>query len=262
MIDSMNAHNYLLLMNCLKNSVNLQVKTDLIMKFRAIKDNIEINLLRKAAKLTSDGMKIAHEMIRDGIREYEVAAELEYGMRKNGGSGTAFPTIVASGYRSAFPHAGNTEKKIRKGDLVIVDIGSVYKNYVSDMTRTFIVGKASEKQKKMIKSVKSAQDAAYKAIKPDTKVNRLDSIARKLLDQFGYGNYFVHGLGHGIGLEVHEPPAINLSNEAEIKVGNVITIEPGVYIKNFGGVRIEDSVLVKEHEIEKLTNYSYDFNCK
>jgi Xaa-Pro dipeptidase len=261
-IDFLSARDYLFLRKCFKKPITMQVKSDVAMKLRELKDEDELKYLRRAGEITCKGMEIAKEMLQDGMRENDVAAELEYGMRKMGGMGTAFPTIVASGYRSAFPHAGCSEKKIQKGDLVTIDIGAIYKNYVSDMTRTFVVGKASSKQKKIINLVNSAQDAAYTAIRPEIKASLLDSVARNLIVQFGYGDYFVHSLGHGIGLQVHESPTINPKNEAVIVARNVFTIEPGIYLPGFGGVRIEDSIIVKKDSVEKITKFPYDFECQ
>jgi Xaa-Pro aminopeptidase len=192
-----------------------------------------------------------------GVREDEVAAEIEYAMRKRGSSGAAFETIVASGACSAYPHGGCSDRKIRDGDLVVVDVGATYKFYRSDMTRTLVAGKPSEKQKKLYQTVKTAQETALEAVKPNVKAKDVDAAARKIFADAGYGEYFVHGLGHGVGLEVHEPPTLSPESKDVLVAGNVVTVEPGVYLVGYGGVRIEDTVLVQKNGAEKLTNGPY-----
>jgi Xaa-Pro dipeptidase len=174
-------------------------------------------------------------------------------MRKRGSYGTAFETIVASGPCSAFPHGGCSNREIREGDLVIVDLGATYKFYRSDMTRTLAAGKPSEKQKKLYQIVKTAQEKAFEIMKPNVKAKDVDAVARKIIEDAGYGEYFVHGIGHGVGLEVHEPPTLSPDSTETLAVGNVVTDEPGIYLVGYGGVRIEDTVLVQKNEAEKLT---------
>ena len=228
-----------------------------IRELRKVKDVKEIELMRKAAELTSEGMRVAYETLAADIREYEVAAEIEYAMRKQGSYGTCFETIVASGLCSAFPHGGCSDREIREGDLVVVDVGATYKSYSSDMTRTLVAGKPSEKQKKIYQIVKTAQEKAFEAVKPNVKAKDVDGVARKIIGDAGYGEYFVHGLGHGVGLEVHEPPTLSPDSTDTLEVGNVVTVEPGIYLVGYGGVRIEDTVLVQRNGAEKLTIGSY-----
>ena len=255
--DTLTIENYRGLVKELKGKVKPKPQGKLVWEIRKVKDDEELKLMRKAGELTSKGMKVAYEIIQPGMREYEVAAEIEYVMRKGGSWGTAFDTIVASGARSAYPHGGCSERKIRKGDLVVVDIGASYRYYRSDMTRTLVAGKPSEKQKRLYKIVKTAQQNAIKAIKPRVKAKTIDAVARKLIEEAGYGEYFVHGLGHGIGLEVHEPPVLSQQSKDKLTVGNVVTVEPGIYIVGFGGIRIEDTVVVQRHGVEKFTNGLY-----
>jgi Xaa-Pro aminopeptidase len=202
-------------------------------------------------------MKAASESIRPDATEIEIAAEIEYAMRKKGGYGTAFETIVASGIRSAYPHGGCADRKIQRGDLVVVDIGGSYEYYKSDMTRTFVAGNPSDRQKKLYEVVKAAQEKAHMAIRGNTKGKNVDQVARKVIEDAGYGEYFNHGLGHGVGLEVHEPPNLSSISKDKLVVGNVVTNEPGIYFPDFGGIRIEDSVLVRQRSAEKLTNGFY-----
>jgi Xaa-Pro aminopeptidase len=256
-IDTLNVENYRKLAKELRGKAKLSVKGDIVWELRKVKDEEELELMRKAGKLTSEGMKVAYEVIKPGIKEYEAAAEIEHAMRKGGSWGTAFETILASGVRSAFPHGGCTDKEIREGDLVVVDVGAAYKYYRSDMTRTIVAGKPSNKQIKLYEVVKEAQEKAFQVVKPGAKAKEIDNTARKIIKEAGYGEYFVHGLGHGVGLEVHEPPTLNLESKDKLTTGNVVTIEPGIYIIGFGGVRIEDTVLVKKGKAEKFTDGFY-----
>ena len=253
---------YLKLRKALRGTAKIKIDNEPVRDLRKVKDEEEIELMRKAGELTSKGMKAAYEAIKPGVRECEVAAEIEYAMRKNHSWGTAFKTIVASGIRSAFPHGGCTDRKIRKGDLVVVDIGATYQYYCSDMTRTIAAGKPSAKQKKIYEIVKLAQEKAYQAVKPKAKAKEIDAISRKVIKDAGYDKYYVHGLGHGVGLEIHEPPTLNPTSKDRLTVGNVVTIEPGIYIVDFGGTRIEDTVLVQKHKAEKLTKGPYTLETK
>jgi Xaa-Pro aminopeptidase len=234
--------------------VGLEEKGEYVWNMRKVKDEEELRRMRKAAKLTEIGMKAAYDAIKAGLREIEVAAEIEYAMRTNGSYGLAFETSVASGSRSAYPHGGCGEHKLRRGDVVVVDIGARYRNYCADMTRTFVVGKPSVKQEKIYATVESAHEAAFQRIRKGAKAADVDAVARKVLEKAGYGKCFVHGLGHGIGLEVHEQPNLSSASKDVLKSGNVVTDEPGVYIVGFGGFRVEDTVLVRKSKAERLTD--------
>jgi len=261
-VDTLNLENYRNLSKELRGKTKLKAQNNLVWGLRKVKDEEEIEFMRKAGELTSEAMKVAYEVIKPGVKEYEVAAEIEYAMRRKGSYGTAFETIVASGTRSAFPHGGCTDRQIRGGDLVVVDIGATYQLYRSDMTRTLVAEKSSEKQKKLYEIVKTAQEKAFQAIKPKAEAKEIDSIARKVVEEAGYGEYFVHGLGHGVGLEVHEPPTLNQESKDRLAIGNVVTNEPGIYIIGFGGIRIEDTVLVKKQRAEKFTNGAYTLEAQ
>ncbi|MEM2609499.1 MAG: Xaa-Pro peptidase family protein [Candidatus Bathyarchaeia archaeon] len=255
--DSLTVESYRGLARRLRGKAMLKPMSKLVWELRKVKDPGEIELMRKAGELTCEGMKAAYEAVRPGVREFEVAAEIEYAMRRKGSWGTAFETIVASGFRSAFPHGGCTDKQIREGELVVVDIGACYRYYRSDMTRTLVAGKPSEKQERLYEIVKMAQQKAVQAVKAKAKARDIDTIARKIIEEAGYGANFVHGLGHGVGLEVHEPPVLSQQSRDRLAAGNVITVEPGIYIVGFGGIRIEDTVLVREHGVEKFTDGFY-----
>jgi Xaa-Pro dipeptidase len=256
-VDVLNIESWRALSKFLGGEKMLTVDSGFLRELRKVKDENEIELMRKAAELTSEGMRVAREVVATGVKEYEVAAEIEYAMRKQGSYGTAFETIVASGSCSAYPHGGCSEREIRKGDLVVVDVGATYKFYRSDMTRIFVVGKPSEKQKKLYQIVKTAQEKAFEAMKANVKAKDVDAAARKVIADAGYDEFFVHSLGHGVGLEVHEPPTLSPESKEVLAAGNVVTVEPGIYLVGYGGVRIEDTVLVQRNGAEKLTNGPY-----
>ncbi len=255
--DALSASTYMKLAKSLKG-VKLKDKSNMVWKLRMIKDETELNYMRRAAELTSEGMKAAIQTVKAGLREFEVAAEIEYTMRRRGSGGVAFDTTVASGVRSAYPHGGCTDRKIRKGDFVVLDIGAKYQNYRSDLTRTLTVGEPSSKQQRVYRVVKEAQEKAFQNVRAGVKACNVDTVARELIENEGYGEYFVHSLGHGVGLEIHESPTLGPESKDKLRAGNVVTVEPGIYIVDFGGVRIEDTVLVHKGRAEKLTDASYE----
>ncbi|MFQ6080892.1 MAG: M24 family metallopeptidase [Candidatus Bathyarchaeia archaeon] len=255
--DGVEASTYLKLRKALKG-VRLKAQGKLVWKLREVKDETEIRCMRKAAELTDEGMRVAFETVKAGLREYELAAETEYAMRRLGSGGVAFDTVVASGVRSAFPHGGCTDRKIQEGDLVVIDVGATYQHYRADLTRTVTIGKPSPKQAKVYGVVREAQERALQSVRAGIRARDADAAARSLIEEEGYGEYFVHGLGHGVGLEIHEPPTLGPESKEVLKAGNVITVEPGIYIINFGGVRIEDTVLVHKDKAEKLTKAAYE----
>ena len=261
-IDSLNVLNWQTLASVCSKDVAIEVNDIFIESLRRIKDKDEIERMRKAGELTSEGMHAACQAIKPGLKECEIAAEIEYAMRKKGSGSTAFESIVASGNYSAFPHGGCSERVIHEGDLVVVDIGATYKFYCSDMSRTFVAGKPSPKQQKIYNIVKEAQDATLSIIKSGVPIADVDLTARKVITTAGFGEYFVHRTGHGVGLDVHEPPSLTHLTKDLLVAGNVVTIEPGIYIPNFGGVRIEDTVLVTKTGYEKLTNGPYCLSMK
>jgi Xaa-Pro aminopeptidase len=232
---------------------NLQPINDLIRELRSVKDKQEIKLIREACRMAAVGMQTAKEIMWLGTKERDAAAEIEYSMRKAGSDGVAFETIVASGPTSAFPHGSNLERTIQDCDFVIVDIGATYKSYRSDITRTFIASKATEKQARIYDAVKLAHEKALDAIKPKVAACEVDKVARRVIEQAGYGEFFVHNLGHGVGLEVHEAPILSPDSKDTLAAGNVVTDEPGIYVPGLGGVRIEDTVLVTKNGAEILT---------
>jgi len=223
-------------------------------KLRIVKDNSEIENIRKAAEIADKAFAHILGYIKPGIAELEVALELEYFMKKQGASGLSFETIVASGVRSSMPHGEASEKIIQNGEFLTLDFGCVYNGYCSDMTRTVFIGKAGEKHRKIYNIVLEAQTEALKGIKPGVTGKSVDKIARDIITREGYGEYFGHGLGHGVGLLVHEGPRLSIMGEDILEPGMIVTDEPGIYIPDFGGVRIEDLVLVTEEGAEILSH--------
>jgi Xaa-Pro aminopeptidase len=233
------------LKNVLPN-VLLVPTENLIESVSITKDKQEIDKIKKAVRITDHTFAYILNFIKPGIRESDLAAEIEHNFRRMGADGAAFPTIVASGYRSAMPHGRASSKKIQKGELITFDMGAIYQGYVSDMTRTIILGKATPKQRKIYDLVLEAQKKAISKAKAGISGMELDKAARDIIKRAGYGKNFGHGLGHGLGLVVHSSPAINMKSNIILKPGMVITIEPGVYVPGWGGVRIEDDVLITQ----------------
>ena len=231
----------------------LEPINSVIRELRSVKDTVEIKLIREACRLAGIGMETAKEIIGVGVKEKDAAAEIEYSMRKAGSDGTAFETIVASGATSAYPHGSNLERTIKDGDFVIVDLGATFKFYRSDITRTFMASKATYHQAVIYDAVKLAHQKALEAIKPKVAACEVDGVARRVIEQAGFGEFFVHNLGHGVGLEVHEAPILSPDSKDVLNVGNVVTDEPGIYVPRLGGVRIEDTVLVTKNGAEILT---------
>lgn len=226
---------------------------DLVMEMRKIKSRREIAHLRKAAKLAVEGMSLAAKLIEEGASELEIAAEVERAMRRRGSGRTPFETIVASGENSWLPHATATRKRLRRGELVVVDLGATYKGYASDMTRTFPL-EATPKQLKLMEVVKRAQAAAIGRLREGVKAGDVDRIARAIVARAGLERFYLHGTGHGIGLDVHEPPSLTPGAEETLRRGMVLTVEPGVYVSGVGGARFEDMLLVLEDGCELLTS--------
>lgn len=213
---------------------------------RMIKDKRELSMLLKAAAIGDDAFRQLRGDIKPGITERDLAARLEYYMRSLGSERVSFDTIVASGSRSALPHGVATDKPIEVGDFITFDFGAVYKGYHSDMTRTVLLGMALPWHKEIYAVVEEAQRKGMKEAKIGMTGMELDSIVRKVISDCGYGDYYIHGTGHGVGLEIHEMPNINKRGSTVLEAGMVFTIEPGVYIPGRGGVRIEDTVVLTE----------------
>jgi Xaa-Pro aminopeptidase len=218
----------------------------------------EIARMRQAAQLASQVVRGILPLLRPGISETEIAAEIDFRMRQGGASGTAFETIVASGPRTALPHARPTGKRLRKNELVLLDLGAILRHYCSDLTRTAYLGRAPARVKAAHRAVLEAQDAAREALRPGVAAAQVDRAARKVLERNGLARYFVHSTGHGLGLEVHEEPRLAAGQMARIEEGFVVTIEPGVYWEGIGGIRIEDDVVVTSRGPKTLTDAPRD----
>ncbi len=221
---------------------------------REVKGPAELDAMRRAAKLGSEVMTEAFSLIRPGVSELDLAAEIDFRMRRKGASGPSFETIVASGPRSALPHAQPTEKRVKKNELVVLDLGVILRHYCSDLTRTVYVGRAPAEVRRWYKAVDQAQAAALETLRAGVAAGRVDRAARRVLDRSRLGRYFVHSTGHGLGIEVHEYPRIGRNQKQEIRAGSVVTLEPGIYLEGIGGIRIEDDVAVHASGIEVLTS--------
>ncbi len=242
----------------LKDSANIVSTSGLIEEFRQIKDDNELENLAKAEAIGDIAFKEIVPFIEahwhDGLTEAEIALEIECIMRRNGATGTSFDTIVAAGAKSSLPHAVPDNSKVKKGDFIVMDFGCRYNGYCSDMTRTVVVGEASEKHKEIYNTVLKAQLAALAGAKVGMLGKEVDKIARDIIKDAGYGDKFGHGLGHSVGVEIHEEPRFSVADENVIKEGMVITVEPGIYEPGFGGVRIEDMVVMTKDGVKNLTH--------
>lgn len=249
-----------LLLNSLRvRSPDLEFKnaSRIVADLRAVKSFEEVDLIKKAVQITEEAVRVAVDVADVGLREVDVAAEVEYTVRRGGGS-LAFETIVASGPRSAYPHGAAGERRIVEGDLVVVDVGARYLGYNANITRTLIIGDASPSKKRIYEVVLKAQELGFSMLKDGVKASDVDKASREYIVKEGYGDFFIHGLGHGIGLSVHENPSIYEGSQEIIKEGFVVTIEPAIYLPNVGGVRIEDDVLIKKEGYELLTKLERD----
>jgi Xaa-Pro aminopeptidase len=226
----------------------------LIEKLRLIKTDSEIKILKDAAQIADAAFQHILSFIRPGISELEVSNELEFFMRKQGATSSSFDTIVASGKRSALPHGVASEKLIEKGDFVTLDFGAYYKGYCSDITRTIAVGEPSPELKRIYDIVLEAQLRGVNGIKAGMTGREADALTRDYIAENGYGEAFGHSTGHGIGLEIHEGPALSVRSDMVLEPGMVVTVEPGIYVPNLGGVRIEDDILITKDGNEILTH--------
>ena len=240
------------------SKVKFLPKVDCIEKISVVKEAGEIANIKHAVMITDKVFSELLPLIKPGISELDLAAEISYRHRKHGADADAFESIVASGERSALPHGKATSKKLHKGDLVTLDFGCVYNGYHSDMTRTIVLGKPSAHAKTVYSIVLDAQRKAVDAAVAGMKAKDLDAVARQHIKKHGYDKFYRHSLGHGLGLQIHEPPRISVLSKAILETGNVVTIEPGIYIPNFGGVRIEDDVVITNGSCEVLNRSSKD----
>lgn len=237
-----------------KIGISLTPLSGVIEKMREIKDADEIKAIRKSVALNEQVFQTVFSQIRPTMSEIEVALAIEQTMRRLGAESTSFDSIVASGDNSALPHAVPTRAKVVENRPLTIDMGLVLDGYCSDMTRTFVPGKASKKYKKIQRVVREAQLAGLAAIRPGITGKEADRAARDVIEHAGYGKYFGHSLGHGVGLQVHEAPRLSRIGTRKLKPGMIVTVEPGIYIPGWGGIRLENMALVTEDGCEDLNS--------
>jgi Xaa-Pro aminopeptidase len=235
------------------SALQFRAVNDLVETLAVQKDRTEIDRIRKAVKTSDRVFSDILPLIKSGVQECDIAAEIVYRMRLQGAESESFEPVVASGVRSAMPHARASAKKIRNGEFVLIDFGSTYRGYHSDMTRTIHLGKPSVRERRLYRAVSDAREHAIEKITAGIPANEIDRIARKSLGNDRLAKYFIHPVGHGIGLQVHEAPILSSANPYALAAGNVITIEPGVYIPGECGIRIEDVVVVEKNGCRVMT---------
>ena len=240
------------------DEVQLSSIEGVIETIRMIKDDFEIKQIQKAADIVDETYEHILKWVKPGMTENEVNNEMEMFMRSKGATCSSFDTIVASGHRGALPHGVASNKVIEEGDMITLDFGALYEGYVSDITRTFAIGEPKEEMKKIYNIVLESQLAALEQIKPGMTGKEADSIARDIISSYGYGEQFGHSLGHGIGLEVHEGPALSQKSDIVLEENMCVTLEPGIYVEGLGGVRIEDDVLVTKNGLQRFTKSTKD----
>jgi Xaa-Pro aminopeptidase len=235
-----------------KLSIKLTPIADLVEKMRVIKDETEIDKLKRSVLLNEEVFQEIYQTITPDQTEIDIALAIEATMRKKGAESSSFDTITATGKRSALPHAVPGPVKILKNQPLMIDMGLILDGYCSDMTRTFVSGKADKKFLKIHRLVRKAQLTATKNIRAGISAAAIDKAARKIITDAGYGKYFGHALGHGVGLAVHEEPRLSSRNRKHLKAGMIVTVEPGIYLPDWGGVRLENMVVVREDGCEVL----------
>lgn len=254
--DSMPFHDYDQIDELM--SADIVPMTNLIEQMREIKSADEISILKRAGKLTIKGFNALLPLIKPGVTERYLANQLDAIMRGLGAEKSSFDTIVASGKRAALPHGAATSKRVQTGEMITIDFGYEFNGYTSDVTRTVALGDPGEKLKQVYGIVQRAQQLIIDAVKPGVTGQHLDQIGRQFISAVGYGDYFIHGTGHGIGLDIHEGPALSTRSEDYMKQSNVITVEPGIYLPELGGIRIENDILVTDAGHRLLTDGSTD----
>jgi len=241
------------------SEIELVDSNGIIESLRAVKDREEIKLIEHASRIAGKAYEHILDFFKVGVREKDIALEFEYFMRKSGADGLAFDTILVSGERTILGHGVPSEKKINNGDSVIIDFGALYKGYRCDISRAFVVGQATAKQKDIYYTVKKAQQKGLDLVKAGVRGKDVCADVRKIIEDAGYGDYAGYTLGHGVGLEVHENPYIRSYDELVFEEGQVVTVDPGIYISGWGGVRIEDTVVIEKDGCKILSNLPRDF---
>jgi Xaa-Pro aminopeptidase len=234
--------------------VTLLPSEGIVEKLRIIKDDSEVAIMQEAADLADRAFDHILGFIKPGVTEKSIALELEIFMRSQGATSSSFDTIVASGERSALPHGVASDRIIGQNEFVKLDYGAYYHGYCSDITRTVVVGKPSDKHREIYEIVREAQQYALDHLVPGMTGKEGDALTRDIITRYGYGEYFGHGTGHGLGMEIHEAPRLSLTGDVVLAPGMTVTVEPGIYLPGFGGVRIEDDVFITDKGIRILTN--------
>jgi Xaa-Pro aminopeptidase len=239
--------------------VELVPTEELVENLRRVKDEGELARMAEAARIADHALAVTKPLLLDGATEQEIAISLDFEMRRAGASGPSFDTIVASGPNGAKPHARPGPRRIGAGELVVLDFGALYDGYCSDMTRTVCVGEPSDPTaRRMVEVVGESQAAGVAAVSAGVTVDAVDAACRSVISEAGWADAFLHSTGHGVGLEIHEAPRVSWASTDTLEVGHVVTVEPGVYLPEHGGVRIEDTVVVTEHGCRRLTNAPKD----
>jgi Xaa-Pro aminopeptidase len=255
----LNLEQFQKLKDLLPSGASLQPVPGVIETLRMTKSPVEIDMIRKSVRVNSEAYARTLRRVRFGMRERDIAAELDYQMRLHGAEKPAFDTIVAGGVRTALPHAQPTGRRLEENDLLLIDMGACLDGYMSDMTRMAFLGHPTKRVQTLYDAVLEAQLAGIDAVRPGVTSSQVDGAARGVLKKHGLDRQFVHSTGHGLGLEIHEGPRIGKKDKTILRAGMVITIEPGAYIDRFGGVRIEDTVLVTANGCEVLTPTTKEF---
>jgi Xaa-Pro aminopeptidase len=230
-----------------------------IEQLRMIKDESELVIMKEAAELADRTFQHIVGILKPGMKEQEIALEIEFYMRHHGAVSSSFETIVASGERSALPHGVASARKLQSGEYVKLDFGAYYQGYCSDITRTVMLGKPTDQHRHIYQIVREAQQAALEQIRPGMTGREADAIARNMIKDYGYGDLFGHGTGHGLGMEIHEVPRLSMTSDTVLEPGMTVTVEPGIYVVGFGGVRIEDDVVITRDGVDVLTHATKDF---
>lgn len=239
--------------------VKLVPTGSLIEELRMVKDDAELAVMQEAAELADRTFEHMLGFLKPGLKESDVALELEFYMRRHGATSTSFETIVASGERSALPHGKASDRVLRSGEFVKLDFGAYYKGYCSDITRTVMLGKPTPKHREIYDIVLEAQLHTLDQIRPGMTGQQGDALARDVIAKYGYADFFGHGTGHGLGLEIHEAPRLSVTGDVVLKPGMTVTVEPGIYLPDFGGVRIEDDIVMTDTGMRRLTQSTKDF---
>ncbi|MBZ5536057.1 MAG: Xaa-Pro peptidase family protein [Acidobacteriia bacterium] len=250
---------YLWLRRALRSKSQLVPCIDWVEELRAVKTSEEVAKIRASLRTVMAAFEETLPVVRPGIRERDLSAELEYRMKRHGAQKVSFDLIVASGPRSALPHGIASERRVRRNEFLVFDLGAILRGYSSDFTRTVYVGRPSARAREIYKTVAESQASAIAGIGAGVPAAQIDYLARNVIERKGYGRNFVHSTGHGIGVEVHEAPLIGTRSTAILRAGQVITVEPGIYIPHFGGVRIEDIVVVGDRGCHNLTETTREF---